>query len=68
MAVTFNANVYLFEFKVVELVPEGHALEQLKTKGYAEKYKIRNEPIYLIGAEFSKDSRSVVAFDVELFA
>lgn len=68
MAVTFNANVYLFEFKVVELVPEGHALEQLKTKGYAEKYKSRNEPIYLIGAEFSKDSRSVVAFDVELFA
>lgn len=68
MAVTFNANVYLFEFKVVELVPEGHALEQLKTKGYAEKYKSRNEPIYLIGAEFSKDSRSVVGFDVELFA
>lgn len=68
MAVTFNATVYLFEFKVVELVPEGHALEQLKTKGYAEKYKSRNEPIYLIGAEFSKDSRSVVGFNVELFA
>ena len=30
MAMLFNGNVYLFEFKVVELVPEGAAMEQLK--------------------------------------
>ncbi len=68
MAVIFNAHIYLFEFKVVELVPEGHALEQLKEKGYGEKYKSRNEPIYLVGVEFSKDNRSVVGFEVEKFA
>jgi hypothetical protein len=27
--------VYLFEFKVVELAPEGRALEQIKARGYA---------------------------------
>jgi hypothetical protein len=41
MAVLFNANVYLFEFKVVELVPEGRALQQIQDKGYADKYKAR---------------------------
>ncbi|MBE7527654.1 MAG: ATP-binding protein [Burkholderiales bacterium] len=68
IAVIFNAHIYLFEFKVVELVPEGHALEQLKEKGYGEKYKSRNEPIYLVGVEFSKDNRNVVGFEVEKFA
>lgn len=65
MAVLFNGNVYLFEFKVVELVPEGQALQQLKDKGYADKYRARGEPIHLIGVEFSRDTRSVVGFAVE---
>jgi hypothetical protein len=65
MAVKFNGHVYLFEFKVVELVPEGQALAQLKAKNYAEKYRSRNEPIHLVGVEFSKENRSVVGFEVE---
>ena len=65
MAVLFNANVYLFEFKVVELVPEGKALQQLRDRAYADKYRARGEPIHLIGVEFSRDSRSVVGFEVE---
>ncbi len=65
MAVLFNAEVYLFEFKVLELVPEGKAIDQLKAKNYAEKYKHRNEPIHLIGLEFSKESRNVVSIVVE---
>jgi hypothetical protein len=64
MTVRFNAQVFLFEFKVVELIPEGKALQQLKDKGYADKYRARGEPIHLIGAEFSKESRSVVGFEV----
>lgn len=64
MAVLFNSQVYLFEFKVVELVPEGRALQQLENKGYADKYRARGEPIHLIGVEFSRDSRSVVGFEV----
>lgn len=65
MAVLFNGQVYLLEFKVVELVPEGRALQQIRDRGYAEKYRARGEPIHLVGVEFSRESRSVVGFEVE---
>ncbi|MFA7608094.1 MAG: PD-(D/E)XK nuclease domain-containing protein, partial [Rhodocyclaceae bacterium] len=65
MAVRFNGQVYLFEFKVVELEPEGAALAQIKQRGYADKYRDRNEPIHLIGVEFSREQRRVVGFAVE---
>ena len=60
-----HRNVYLFEFKVVEMAPEGAAMGQLKDRRYADRYRGRGEPIYLIGVEFSKDTRNVVAFEVE---
>jgi hypothetical protein len=63
MAVRYNGHIYLFEFKVVEMTPEGRALEQLQTKGYAEKYRQQAEPIHLIGVEFSRESRNIVGFE-----
>ena len=39
MAVRFNEQIYLFEFKVVGLAPEGTAMQQLKAKRYADKYR-----------------------------
>ena len=65
MAVLFNGNVYLFEFKVVEMTPKGAAMAQLKERRYADKYRGLGQPIYLIAVEFSKDERNVAAFDVE---
>ena len=65
LALRFNGQVYLFEFKVVELAPEGRALQQIKTKGYADKYRAAGQPIHLIGVEFSRDQRAVVGFEVE---
>jgi PD-(D/E)XK nuclease superfamily len=65
MAVLFEGQVLLFEFKVVELTPEGRALQQIKDKGYADKYLARGEPIHLIGVEFSKASRNIVGFEIE---
>jgi hypothetical protein len=65
MAVLFNAQVYLFEFKVVELTPAGQALQQLKDMGYADKYRARGEPVHLIGVAFSKASRNIVEFEIE---
>ena len=65
MAVRFNEHIYLFELKVVEMAPEGAAMAQLKEKRYADKYRGSGEPIHLIAVEFSKDSRNVVAFEVE---
>jgi hypothetical protein len=61
----FNQHVYLFEFKVVELNPDGAALQQIKDRGYADKYRALGQPIHLIGVEFSKDKRAVVGFEVE---
>jgi len=50
---------------VVELVPEGKALQQLRDRAYADKYRARGEPIHLIGIELSRESRSVVGFEVD---
>ena len=65
MAVRFNGNVYLLEFKVVEFAPAGAAMAQLKAKRYADKYRGSGQPIYLIAVEFSMESRNLAAFEVE---
>ena len=64
MAVRAGGQVYLFEFKVVELAPAGSALAQLRERDYAAKYRGGGEPIHLIGVEFSRDTRNVTAFEV----
>ena len=64
MAVRAGGQVYLFEFKVVELAPPGSALAQLRERDYAAKYRGGGEPIHLIGVEFSRDTRNVTAFEV----
>jgi hypothetical protein len=68
LALRFNGQVYLFEFKVVELAPEGRALAQIKARGYAERYRAGGGPIHLIGVEFSREQRAVVGFEVETLA
>ncbi len=65
LTLKFNAQVWLFEFKVVELVPEGRALQQIKERGYADKHCALGQPIHLIGIEFSRERRTLVGFEVE---
>jgi len=65
MTLKFNDAVYIFEFKVVELVPQGRALQQIRDRAYADKYRALQQPIYLIGVEFSKTDRNIVGFEVE---
>ena len=65
MAVRFEKKIYIFEFKVVELTPNGSALQQMKDLQYADKYRAHKQPIYLIGVEFSKKSRNIVGFEVD---
>lgn len=65
MSVDFGGHVYLFEFKVVEQLPEGRALEQIKAKDYADKHRASGKSIHLIGVEFSSVQRQIVAFEVE---
>jgi hypothetical protein len=65
MTVLFNSQVFLFEFKVVEMNPAGAALQQIKDMQYADKYRALGQPIHLIGVEFSKASRNMVGFEFE---
>ncbi|EIJ35164.1 ATP-binding protein [Thiothrix nivea] len=65
MTLQFNGQVYIFEFKVVEMAPEGNALQQIKDRAYADKYQGLQQPIHLLGVEFSKASRNIVSFEVE---
>ena len=64
MTVRLSGGIYVFEFKVVESSPNGNALQQIKDKRYAEKYRAEGGSIYMIGVEFAKDTRNVVGFDV----
>ena len=61
----YAGRVFLFEFKVVERQATGAALQQIKDRGYADKYRARGEPIHLVGIEFGRAERNVVGFEVE---
>ena len=64
LTLRFGGAVYVFEFKVTELAGAGSALSQLKARGYADKYRGLGAPIHLVGIEFSRETRTVAAFDV----
>ena len=65
MVVRFNNRVYVMEFKVVEMAPEGAAMAQLKERRYADKYRHLGQPIHLVAVEFSREERNLTAFEVE---
>lgn len=58
--------VYIFEFKVLNGdQPDGRAMQQIKDKDYAAKYRDGQNRIFLIGIEFSKMTRNIVGFEWE---
>jgi hypothetical protein len=66
MTVKIDNRAYIFEFKVVDIdKTPGTALEQIKQKGYAGKYRTGMADIYLIGVEFARDERNIVRFEWE---
>ncbi len=65
MVIALEKSICLFEFKVVEQLPKSRAMDQLKSRNYAAKYQGQNKTIYLIGVEFSRKKRNIVAFDLE---
>jgi hypothetical protein len=58
--------IFIFEFKVID-EDDTHtsALQQIKNKNYAQKYKSQSDNIFLIGVHFSKEQRNVVGFEWE---
>lgn len=78
MTVQYLEDVFIFEFKVVEKIdrntgkivqslPLGSAIQQIKDKQYAQKYATNGKSVYLFGVEFSEDSRNVVNLEWEAF-
>ncbi len=65
MTLKLPNHIYLLECKVMEMLPKGKAMQQLKDKNYADKYRASGLPISLIGVEFSREARNIVGFDVE---
>ena len=65
LAVRLGGRTYVFEFKMVAGDGDGSALRQIKERGYADKYRRDDEPVRLIGVEFSEAERNIVRFDVE---
>jgi len=63
LAVRCGGQVYLFECKVTEQEPSGAALAQLRERDYAAKYRASGRPVHLIGIEFSRETRNIVAFE-----
>ena len=60
MSVNMPHAVFVFEFKVVDILPdESPALAQIKTKGYHHKYLGQGKPVYLVGVEFHSEKRNV---------
>ena len=67
MTVKIDNKVYIFEFKVTDIdKTPGTALEQIKKKGYADKYRSGDVDIYLIGVEFDRNERNIVRFEWQL--
>lgn len=58
LVIRFQGRVYVLEFKVTELSDTGRALDQIKAKGYGQKFA--GQEVYLIGVEFSSQKRNVV--------
>jgi len=68
-----NKKIYIIEFKVVDDLDKNKIagkkpLDQIKERGYAEKYRgtgLTAPVIYLIGMEFSKKERNITCFEWE---
>jgi hypothetical protein len=60
----YKKQVYLFEFKVLDSnKANGSAMQQIKDKNYADKYKSANNQIFIVGIEFSRISRNIIGFE-----
>ncbi|SMP39327.1 PD-(D/E)XK nuclease superfamily protein [Desulfonatronum zhilinae] len=63
LTVKLDNRVFIFEFKVLgKNAAPGSALDQIKRKGYADKYAALGTTVYLIGVEFEPEERNIAGF------
>ena len=63
--VTTADSIYIFEFKLTGNGSAEDALNQIKEKHYAEKYRVDGKKIVLIGAGFEEATRTIKNWKVE---
>ena len=61
MSILLPDKVYVLEFKVDS--EPGKALEQIKQKGYHEKYLADSKKVFLIGIGFDSTEKNIVVFE-----
>ena len=61
LTLKINNLIYIIEFKV----GDENALQQIKTKNYAQKYMNLNQDIYLVGINFDKKEKNISNFEWE---
>ena len=59
LTVALGDNIYILEFKVDG---SGSALDQIKERGYHQKYITQQRNIYLIGIDFDSQEKNIAAF------
>ncbi len=65
LVVTVNERVWVFEFKMQEDAEPGTALQQLKERGHADRYRGQGQPIHLVGVDLSAETPVVVRLESE---
>ncbi len=70
LVVLCEEQVFVFELKVLATSANAEnaaadAIRQIRSKGYANKHRLGNQSVFLIGAVFSEDERNMVKILVE---
>jgi hypothetical protein len=63
LSLRFEAQIYLFEFKLVERFPGVSPLQQILERGYTEKFTAEGLPVHCIGILFSEQARNVIEWE-----
>ena len=63
MTVRTPQRIWLFEFKVAGTPPKGAGMQQMRDRGYADKYRAHGLPILLVAIEFDPETRSITHYE-----
>lgn len=66
MVVRTPKHLYIFEFKVTREGTAQDAIEQIKSLGYAKKFRSTKRPILLVGVSFDEKTRNIGEWKEEL--
>ena len=66
LTVKTRSGIWIFEFKVIGIDKSGDEspLEQIRKRGYAEKYRSDSRPIYEVGIVFDPETRNIERWEM----